>query len=227
MDIEEKVTQLAELGAGWVMWLLVAMSIVCLAIVLERAWVLWRTGEAEGEREELEGLLRAGDRIAALERSQQASGLTAQVIREGLSRADAGPKAIEERAAAASERERLRLERRLGFLGTVGNNAPFVGLLGTVIGIIRSFQEMSRAGGELTSGLTAEIGEALVATAVGLLVALPAVFFFNLFQRAIRRRLARASATAREVVALLFELESRRNPLRSYFPAESAREAAE
>ena len=212
MDIEEIVTRLAELGAGWILWLLVALSVICLAIVLERAWILWATRERESDRADLEALLRTGDRAAALARASASAGLTARIVAEGLTHAGAGPKAIEERAAAETERERLRLERRLGFLGTIGNNAPFVGLLGTVIGIIRAFQEMSRAGGSLTSGLTAEIGEALVATAVGLLVALPAVFFFNLFQRTIRRRLARAGATAREVVASLLDPQNAGSP---------------
>ncbi|MEM6959088.1 MAG: MotA/TolQ/ExbB proton channel family protein [Myxococcota bacterium] len=208
MNIEDKITQLADLGAGWIMWLLVALSVACLAIVLDRAWVLWRSRERESDRADLEARLRAGDHQGALEQARLSGGLSARIVTEGLLHADSGPKAIEERAAAETERERLRLEQRLGFLGTVGSNAPFVGLLGTVIGIIRAFQEMSRAGGGLTSGLTAEIGEALVATAVGLLVALPAVFFFNLFQRTIRRRMARAGATGREVVASFFDPQS-------------------
>ncbi|MEM7447924.1 MAG: MotA/TolQ/ExbB proton channel family protein [Myxococcota bacterium] len=207
MNIEENVNKLADLGAGWIMWLLVVLSIGCLAIVLERAWILWRTREREADRVNLEALLRNGDHSNALKSARQMQGLTARIVADGLVHANSGPKAIEERAAAESEREKLRLEERLGFLGTVGNNAPFVGLLGTVIGIIRAFQEMSRSGAGLTSGLTAEIGEALVATAVGLLVALPAVFFFNLFQRTIRRRLARANAAAREVIASLIHPE--------------------
>lgn len=208
MNIEDKVTQLSELGAGWVMWLLVAMSVISLAIVIERAWMLWRTRETESDRRSLEALLRVRDHGEALAQAKRRSGLTARVVAEGLANVTAGPKAIEERAAAETERERLRLEQRLGFLGTVGSNAPFVGLLGTVIGIIRAFQEMNLAGGELTAGLMAEIGEALVATAIGLLVALPAVAFFNFFQRLIRRRVARAGATSRELVASFFATDA-------------------
>lgn len=208
MNIEDKITQLSELGAGWVMWLLVGMSVISLAIVIERAWVLWRSRETESERETLEALLRSRDHREALAKAKSRPGLTARVVAQGLANLTAGPKAMEERAAAETERERLRLEQRLGFLGTVGSNAPFVGLLGTVIGIIRAFQEMNLAGGELTSGLTAEIGEALVATAVGLLVALPAVAAFNFFQRLIRRRLVRAGATSRELVASFFTTDA-------------------
>lgn len=105
--------------------------------------------------------------------------------------------------AGESALAKLAMERNLAFVGTVGNNAPFVGLLGTVIGIIRAFRELEAHGGLVSSGLLTEVGEALVATAVGLLVALPAIAFFNLFQRVIRARLGRAQALGFEVLAFL------------------------
>ena len=98
---------------------------------------------------------------------------------------------------------RLTMERNLAFLGTLGNNAPFIGLLGTVIGIVRAFRELSRAKGQMSTALMAEIGEALIATAVGLLVALPAIALFNIFQRSIRARSSRAEALSGEVLAYL------------------------
>ena len=74
-------------------------------------------------------------------------------------------------------------ERFLVFLGTLGNNAPFLGLLGTVLGIIRAFHELARHGEGGVNVVMAGISEALVATAVGLVVALPAVIAFNHFSR--------------------------------------------
>jgi biopolymer transport protein ExbB len=76
--------------------------------------------------------------------------------------------------------------------------------LGTVIGIIGAFHQLDASAGRLSAGLMAEIGEALIATAVGLVVALPAVATFNLFQRIIRVRLSRASALGREVLAYFY-----------------------
>jgi biopolymer transport protein ExbB/TolQ len=115
-----------------------------------------------------------------------------------------------DRAAAATERiqgeekiSRLRMERNLAFLGTVGNNAPFVGLLGTVIGIIRSFHSLDQSQGKVTSGLMMDIGEALVATAIGIMVALPAVAAYNFFQRVIKARLSRGGALGSDVVSHL------------------------
>jgi biopolymer transport protein ExbB len=95
------------------------------------------------------------------------------------------------------------MEKNLALLGTLGNNAPFIGLLGTVIGIVRSFHELQSSSGQVSAGLMSEIGEALVSTAIGLLVALPAVAAFNLFQRLIRARMGRATVMAHEILAFM------------------------
>jgi biopolymer transport protein ExbB len=102
---------------------------------------------------------------------------------------------------AESQLVRLNMERRLAFLGTLGNNAPFIGLLGTVIGIVRAFQTLDSGTGAQSAGLMAELGHALIVTDVGLIVALPAVAAFNTFQRIIRARIGRGEVLAREVLA--------------------------
>jgi biopolymer transport protein ExbB/TolQ len=107
----------------------------------------------------------------------------------------------EQRVQGEKQLSLLHMERRLAFLGTLGNNAPFVGLLGTVIGIVRAFRALESGAGQVSSALMAEIGEALIATAVGLLVALPAVAAFNAFQRVIRARIAQGDVLSREVLA--------------------------
>ncbi len=100
-----------------------------------------------------------------------------------------------------SQSARLEMERNLTYLGTLGNNAPFVGLLGTVIGIIGAFHQLGNGIGQVSSGLMGQIGEALIATAIGLLVALPAVAGYNSFQRLITARLSRADALGHDVLA--------------------------
>ena len=96
---------------------------------------------------------------------------------------------MQEIAQASLIRERQRYERALSYLGTVGSNAPFIGLLGTVIGVIISFGELGRnpKGGLEVVG--PGISEALVATAVGLLVAIPAVVLFNYFKAQLKTRM--------------------------------------
>ena len=112
------------------------------------------------------------------------------------------------------------MERNLAFLGTMGNNAPFVGLLGTVIGIIRAFHELNASTGRVSEGLMSEIGEALVATAIGLLVALPAVAAFNFFQRLIKTRATQADALGKEVLAFLESDRRKRGEGAAAAPAE-------
>ena len=98
----------------------------------------------------------------------------------------------------------VEYEQRLGFLGTLGNNAPFIGLFGTVLGIIRAFFDLSVNPGATGMGtVMAGISDALVATAVGLFVALPAVVAYNLFQRDLRRATQRATSLGHAAVAHL------------------------
>lgn len=202
MNVERVFTALVGLGATWVLWLLVGLSVVALAVILERLVFFWSTKVSGSalrlqvtrglERKELDKVKRSLDELPSLE---------ARII--GAAMAAATPAEAEERMAAESQMQRLRSEKNLAYLGTLGNNAPFVGLLGTVVGIIGAFHQLDASGGQLTSGLMAEIGEALVATAVGLLVALPAVASYNAFQRAIAVRLSRGDALGREFVAHL------------------------
>ncbi|MCC6215703.1 MAG: MotA/TolQ/ExbB proton channel family protein [Polyangiaceae bacterium] len=200
MNIVERMNMLAHLGAGWVLWALVAASVAAVAIVIERAAVLVASrDDLEALRARLRELLQRGEVEPARRLLEESPSFEARVAAAGLGAPDAV--AARERIAGESQLVRLTLERRLVYLGTLGNNAPFVGLLGTVIGIIRAFGELETSGGQVSTRLMGEIGEALVATAVGLLVALPAVAAFNLLQRVVRTRLARAEALAHEVVA--------------------------
>jgi biopolymer transport protein ExbB/TolQ len=203
MDIQAKLTSFAMMGATWVMWLLVALSVGGLAVALERGIYLFRTSDnIRRLKAEVLAFLRGGNIRAARERLARSRAFEAQVVAAGLSE-DEGSASAEERMGGAAQIAKLRMEKRLAFLGTLGANAPFLGLLGTVIGIIRAFHELNDSAGKVTAGLMAEVGEALVATAIGILVALPAIAFFNFFQRTIKSRLTRADAFGKEVLAVL------------------------
>ncbi len=204
MDIQERLTAFAMLGAGWVMWLLVLLSIVGLAIILERAYYLFNS-RADGQRlrEALRKALGDGDIEGAMKQLAGSKSFEAKVAHAGLDLANQGASSADERMASELIVAKGRMERNLAFLGTVGNNAPFVGLLGTVIGVIRSFQALDQSAGQVTSGLMTEVGEALVATAIGILVALPAVAAYNYFQRVIKGRINDARAMRHDVLAYL------------------------
>lgn len=204
MDIQERLTAFAMLGAGWVMWLLVLLSVIAVAIILERAYYFFASrDDAEGLQSGLRKRLDEGDVEGARSLLSKSASFEARIAHAALSSAEEGPKAAEERLAGARVVARSRMERNLAFLGTVGNNAPFVGLLGTVIGVIRSFQALNDSQGQVSTGLMAEVGEALVATAIGILVALPAVASYNYFQRVIKKRLVWSDALGRDVLAFL------------------------
>lgn len=190
----ERVTHLmVSSGAAWVLWLLFALSLVSAAIALERLLVFRRTqGDVDAMVPELRRLLRADDHGRAAQMLDSSRSVPGRVVAAGLAESDLGSAAAEEAMAAAVGIERKRLEKRLLFLGTVGNNAPFIGLLGTVIGVVGAFEALGNpqalgATVGAASALAPErvmstIAEALVATAVGLLVAIPAVAAFNYFQ---------------------------------------------
>ncbi len=202
MDIQERLTAFAMLGATWVMWLLVGLSVVCLAIILERAYFLFASrDDIDKLRDDVVDRLKKGDLEAAASRLRTSKSFEAKVAAAGLSDAGHGAAVIRERLLAETQISKLTMERNLAFLGTVGNNAPFVGLLGTVIGIIRAFHALNETAGQVSAGLMAEVGEALVATAIGIMVAIPAVAAFNLFQRVIKARLGRAEELGSYVVA--------------------------
>lgn len=190
------------LGSGWVLQLLVALSVISVAIALERAIHFVRTrSHYEDVAALLTHHLERGERtelVAALQRSRSH---VARILIAGLEAFPHGAAAVEETTVGATQRERLRMERGLAFLGTLGNNAPFIGLFGTVLGIIRAFRDLASNTLEGSAAVMAGIAEALVATAVGLLVALPAVAVFNGFQRWIRVQLLSADALVRIVLA--------------------------
>jgi biopolymer transport protein ExbB len=126
-----------------------------------------------------------------------------------LDNRERGGKAMSSIMSAMRPAEKLRLDKNLAFLGTVGANAPFIGLLGTVLGIITTFRMLEQAGtmgtAEYSAAVMGGIYEALVATAVGLLVAIPAVIAFNVFQRRVKLLLGEADALTHMVHALLVE----------------------
>jgi len=188
--VEQSKNFMVQAGATWVLWFLFGLSVVSLSIMLDRALAFWsRRDDIAGLVRDLHTLLGHGEVAAARTRLEQSRSAEAAVVLSGLDHWQRGRDAAEQAMAAATGIERARLERRLSFLGTVGSNAPFVGLLGTVIGIVGAFDELGRAAparagalGLAPERVMSTIAEALVATAVGLCVAIPAVAVFNFFQ---------------------------------------------
>ena len=172
---------------GFTMWILLFCSVLSLGVIIDRLASFWRTGRVKRTvfMERLRDVLRQKDLERAVEICRDTSAPLARVALAGLERAGRGG----ELAQGSMERqiavEAAKLERLTGVGGTIGNTAVYIGLFGTVLGIIRAFRDISITG---TGGMDVVIGgvsEALITTATGLAVAVPAVIFYNYFSRRI------------------------------------------
>jgi biopolymer transport protein ExbB len=219
---------MTNFGAGWVLWLLLVLSIISVAIMLERAWFYWSLRDDIARlASELRERLRSGDLDEARKRMESSPSAEAAVVVAGLLEADRGAESASEAMQGAAALQRMKLERRLAYLGTLGNNAPFIGLFGTVIGVVQAFEALGQkeVAASMTSTAVAPqevmtaIAEALVATAVGLLVAIPAVAMYNVFQRQAKAILANTEALSRVLLAHLVAVEGAPPRARSSSPA--------
>jgi len=202
MGITEQFLKFALLGAEWVMIVLILCSLLSLSIIIERIIYFNRIGGDFGEF--IKGLterLNSGeslDKVAAWCSGQKL--LESSVAAVGLERNADSLRAIEESMNATMISARTRLDRGLTVLGTLGNNTPFIGLFGTIIGIIQAFNALATSKAAGPEVVMASISEALVATAVGLMVAIPAVIAYNFLGRTVKKKMANSDTTARIIM---------------------------
>ncbi len=169
------------------MIVLILLSVLVVAVVIERVIFFSR------ERGDTKGLLRAlGQRIAvddipgAIKHCSQSRGMLPRILAFGLQRGTKNRADITDALSIALMENLNLLERYLGIIGTIAVIAPFVGLFGTVLGIIHAFQDIALKGNSTPAVVAAGVGEALVTTAAGLLVAVVSVVFFNYFKTQIK-----------------------------------------
>ncbi len=169
------------------MIVLILMSIIAVAIVIERLYFF------ANEAGDTKALLRSlGQRIAvddipgAIKLCEQSKGMLPRILAFGLQRGTKNRADITDALSIALMENLNLLERNLGVIGTIAVIAPFVGLLGTVLGIIRAFQDIAIKGNSTPAVVAAGVGEALVTTAAGLFVAVISVVFFNYFKTRIK-----------------------------------------
>ncbi len=202
--LEEALLSFALGGAEWVLWLLIALSVACLAVTIERAVSAAINHTPDRPmRQALADFARSRDLAVFRRRLGTMRGGESRVLLAGASRVEQGIASVEEGLLAATTRERMRMERLLAILGTTGANAPFIGLFGTVLGIIKAFHELAENQAEAASAVMSGISEALVATAIGLIVAIPAVMLYNVFQRFNKRTLSNIDSLAHVMLAQL------------------------
>lgn len=198
------------LHGGWVMWPLLIFSVLTWAVVLERAFIfltlrprLTRLALA------VQRSLQAGDASAARQLCHSEKPFVAEVFLSSLD-----SRKGREAAERATERSRARmityLKKNLWILGTVASASPFVGLLGTVVGIVRAFHDMAEKGAGGFSVVAGGISEALVATAAGLVVAIIAVLSYNVFTTAANQTSSGLRLTLEEILDHAYEPQTAR-----------------
>jgi biopolymer transport protein ExbB/TolQ len=218
MIVEQLAHILDQLGADWVLWLLIVLSVLSVAVVIERLIFLARNRVPVAElQDKLSDALDKSPESAAQLLSGY-TGMEAAVVAAGVKHMHRGAAAAEEVMSGKEQIERQRYERFLSYLGSLGANAPFIGLLGTVIGIMGAFADLQLSitgndgGPNRTEAIMGSISEALVATAVGLLVAIPAVVAYNQLRGQVKRVRANTAALATILMAHLKQTSTHTDP---------------
>ena len=228
MLLMHKLVFVAQTGAAAVLYILLALSVYSVGIVIERWWYFRKrrldmiaTSNALAKR------LRAGDVAGAKRELEGMRAVEAEILRDALDYYADGPDSLQEIVQKGIRQRRKGFESGLIFLGTLGNNAPFIGLFGTVLGVVAAFKElgaasanMAAAGGAGGMGnVMSGISEALIATAIGILVAIPAVVAFNLFQKKCNDIEENSAALANQVLAVMKSTKNPKNTHKASAPA--------
>jgi biopolymer transport protein ExbB/biopolymer transport protein TolQ len=201
----EKLLKVALLGSTWVMYLLLGLSVFSIGAMIERAlFFLKRRDDVDELSEKLMAFLEHGDRASADSLLKKSPSVEASVLQPAMRYLDGGADAVEDVIEGQLIRTRLELERGSTLLGTLGNNAPFIGLFGTIVGVIIAFHRLGESqSGASMNAVMGGIAEALVATGVGLFVAIPAVVAYNVIQKRIGDIESNVLAMAKDITALL------------------------
>ena len=203
--IVERMLRIALLGSSWVMYLLLGLSVISVAAMVERV-VFFRRHKDDIHRltRRFHDAMANDDIFEADAVLAKSPSIEARVLRAGFRWLDGGADVVTEVIGSEMEKVRREMESGMTMLGTLGNNAPFIGLLGTVIGVIEAFHQLSDAGNKgAMNNVMAGIAEALVATGVGLFVAIPAVVAYNIAQKRISDIESNVTSMAKLLAAII------------------------
>jgi biopolymer transport protein ExbB len=192
------------LRSSFTMIILMACSVVALTFIFER-WLFYKHTSIDAERFFMkikEAFRNEGIETAISVCNSSLSPLAA-VVKSGLEESGKKSEVAAEMMDAMAIDQRTKLEKNLSILGTLGNIAPLIGLFGTVVGIIRAFHSLSVSGSAGPSVISAGIAEALVTTAAGLVVAVPAVVFYNYYLRRVETVMNEIESVSKKVLVLM------------------------
>ncbi len=181
----ENINYLAVLKESFTLIILLCCSVLSITYAFERWWYFRKARQKKVDEflAHISGMLKKGEIDKALEFTAKIDSPLSRLFHYALEHREMPRRDLEELLATKRQEERLGLEKNLGVLGTMGNIAPFIGLFGTVVGIIKAFRDLALSGTGGPTVVAMGIAEALVATAGGLAVAIPAVIIYNFFMR--------------------------------------------
>ncbi len=235
MLLMQKLVLVASTGATAVLYLLLALSVISVGVVIERWWFFRkRKLDLVAVGDGLAKQLRAHDPEAAKKSLATNPAVEAQILHDALAYYADGPDSVSEIVQKGIRQRRKIFESGLLFLGTLGSNSPFVGLFGTVLGVVAAFKELGAASANMAASgggmgnVMGGIAEALIATAVGILVAIPAVIAYNLFQKKCNDIEENTGALTNQVLAVMkakHGVATKQKPTGSRTPMDDVEEA--
>ena len=210
--LTRKLLALSLVGTEWIIWMLLLLSIFSLAVIMEKFWALRRKRGEVGEiARNVVAALKKGDRRVIEHLLQNDHSAPAQVALKAIRLIKDNGVDLEDALSIALSEEKVGLESRIAILGTLGSNAPFVGLFGTVLGIIHAFHSLAQNAKGGPGVVMAGISEALVATALGLFVAIPAVAAYNYFVRYIKKIMVASENFARLCASAYMDITAKKD----------------
>lgn len=186
--LAEKIFAVAHLADQVVLWILLLLSVVSIGMILERFFALKKvSNESQRVRSRIKLALQSNSVEDVEDLARDPNSIEGRAAGYAMRHMkDAGSKGLEELFNTFALTEKPELEKFLSFLATVGSNAPYIGLLGTVLGIMKAFNDLALSPEAGQQTVMAGISLALVATAAGLFVAIPAVIFYNYYSKQVR-----------------------------------------
>ena len=186
--LTDRIFAVAQIADQVVLYILILLSVISLGMILERFFYLRKIKSQSDEARKRVRAAIQGHSIEDVETMpKDLDTIEGRAISYAMKHIkESGSKGLEEAFNSFALTERPELEKFLNFLATVGSNAPYIGLLGTVLGIMKAFNDLATTSDAGQQTVMAGISLALVATAAGLFVAIPAVVSYNYFQRQVR-----------------------------------------
>ncbi len=186
--LADRFIALAQVGDQVILWILIALSVISIALILERWLVLRSIGSYSSKIREKIKVAMASQNFEVIEDiGKDISTLEGRAMSYGMKHVkESGTKGLEELFNSMVLIEKPELEKYLNFMATLGSNAPYIGLLGTVMGIMKAFHDLSISSEAGQQTVMSGISAALVATAAGLFVAIPAVLAYNYFSKKVK-----------------------------------------